>query len=81
MSGGSDEVSVRAVAEAILTVPVSHALELTTISAVSRSLAELLRLCALRVGLSRGEEAAALVLGNPKAWLGTHTMRLSRRLG
>lgn len=46
-------------------------LELTTIAAVSPSLAELLRLCALRAGLSRLVDAAPLALGNPKAWLGT----------
>ena len=46
-------------------------IELTTITAVSPSLAELLRLCALRAGLSRLATTRPLVLGNPKAWLGT----------
>lgn len=45
-------------------------LVLTSISAVSPSLAEVLRLCALRAGFSKAEGAASLVLGNPKAWLG-----------
>jgi hypothetical protein len=38
---------------------------------MSPSLAELLRLCPLRAGLSRAEGASRLVLGQPKAWLGT----------
>ncbi|MEW6071064.1 MAG: PD-(D/E)XK nuclease family protein [Planctomycetota bacterium] len=44
---------------------------LTSISAVSPSLAEVLRLCPLRGGLSRAEGAGRFVLGQPKAWLGT----------
>ncbi|HVM00504.1 MAG TPA: PD-(D/E)XK nuclease family protein [Egibacteraceae bacterium] len=52
-------------------MPAPPPLELTTIWTVSPSLAELLRLCPLRAGLSRLENATALVLGNPKAWLGT----------
>lgn len=47
------------------------ALKLTGIPTVSPSLAELLRLCPLRAGLSRVQDANALVLGNPRAWLGT----------
>ena len=46
-------------------------LAVTTISAASPTLVELLRLCPLRAGLSRVESATALILGNPKAWLGT----------
>lgn len=49
----------------------SPPLALARISAVSPSLAELLRLCALRAGLARVQSASGLVLGNPKAWLGT----------
>lgn len=45
-------------------------LELTRIPAVSPSLAEVLRLCPLRAGLSRLEGASQYVLGQPKAWLG-----------
>ncbi|MCL4851001.1 MAG: PD-(D/E)XK nuclease family protein, partial [Bryobacteraceae bacterium] len=41
------------------------------LSAVSPSLAELLRNCKLRAGFSRIERATQFVLGNPKAWLGT----------
>ncbi len=52
-------------------MPVPPPLELSAISTVSPSLAELLRLCGLRTGLSRVQNATALVLGNPKAWLGT----------
>jgi len=46
-------------------------LELTSIPAVSPSLAEVLRLCPLRAGLSRADGASQFVLGQPKAWLGT----------
>lgn len=44
--------------------------------AVSPTLAETMRLCKLRAGLSRAEGAREQVLGNPKAWLGTayHTV-------
>jgi hypothetical protein len=44
---------------------------LTSISAVSPSLAEVLRVCPLRGGLSKAEGARRFVLGQPKAWLGT----------
>ena len=37
---------------------------------MSPSLAEVLRLCPLRAGLSRVDDAKGLVLGNPRAWLG-----------
>lgn len=46
-------------------------LQLRTIEAVSPTLAEVLRLCKLRAGLSRAANADKYVLGNPKAWLGT----------
>lgn len=46
-------------------------IELTSISTVSPSLAEVLRLCPLRAGLSRANSAGQFVLGQPKAWLGT----------
>ncbi len=41
------------------------------IAAVSPTLAETLRQCKLRAGLSRAEGSSQHVLGNPKAWLGT----------
>lgn len=46
-------------------------IRLEAIEAVSPTLAETLRLCKLRAGLSRAEGASQHVLGNPKAWLGT----------
>ncbi len=46
-------------------------IRLKAIEAVSPTLAETLRLCKLRAGLSRAEGASQHVLGNPKAWLGT----------
>ena len=42
-----------------------------TIARVSPSLAEILRVCKLRAGLSVAPEARRYVLGNPKAWLGS----------
>lgn len=44
---------------------------LTEIKTTSPALAELMRLCFLRAGLSRAEGLSAFVLGNPKAWLGS----------
>ncbi len=41
------------------------------IQVVSPTLAESLRQCKLRAGLSRAEGSSRHVLGNPKAWLGT----------
>jgi len=41
------------------------------IKATSPTMAEIMRLCMLRAGLSRNQDAADFVLGNPKAWLGT----------
>ncbi len=46
-------------------------LVLPAISATSPTLAETMRICLLRAGLSRSTGSAAYVLGNPKAWLGT----------
>ena len=46
-------------------------LALPLISATSPSLAEAMRACPLRAGISRGAGSSAHVLGNPKAWLGT----------
>ena len=45
-------------------------LQLRAIETVSPTLAETLRLCKLRTGLSRAENISQYVLGNPKAWLG-----------
>jgi len=67
---GRLQVGLRGSAEAFLRAPIPP-LVLTSISAVSPSLAEVLRLCPLRGGLSRAEGAARFVLGQPKAWLGT----------
>lgn len=46
-------------------------IRLRRIETVSPTLAELLRQCKLRAGLSRAEGSSRYVLGNPKAWLGT----------
>ena len=50
---------------------VSRRLSVGLIAHTSPSLAEQIRSCMLRAGLSRGEGISAFVLGNPKAWLGT----------
>lgn len=46
-------------------------LQLKTIEAISPTLAEALRVCKLRAGLSRAANADKYILGNPRAWLGT----------
>lgn len=45
--------------------------ELAQIRATSPTLAEAMRACSLRAGLSRASGSSRFVLGNPKAWLGT----------
>lgn len=45
-------------------------LELPQIRATSPTLAETMRACLLRAGLSRASGSSNFVLGNPKAWLG-----------
>ncbi len=44
---------------------------LTTLPSTSPTLAEVMRSCMLRAGLSRAKGISAYVLGNPKAWLET----------
>lgn len=46
-------------------------LEVPEIRAISPTLAETMRECLLRAGLSRASGSSDFVLGNPKAWLGT----------
>lgn len=46
-------------------------LELPLIPVTNPSLAESMRACLLRAGLSKVPGVWAFVLGNPKAWLGT----------
>jgi hypothetical protein len=46
-------------------------LALSVIPVTSPTLAETMRACRLRAGLSRAAGNSAYVLGNPKAWLGT----------
>jgi hypothetical protein len=46
-------------------------LKLPQIRATSPTLAETMRACFLRAGLSRATASSKFVLGNPKAWLGT----------
>lgn len=70
MPTGGLQISLRGSAEAVLSAPIPP-IELTSIPAVSPSLAEVLRLCPLRAGLARADGAGQLVLGQPKAWLGT----------
>jgi hypothetical protein len=45
--------------------------QLPEIHATSPTLAETMRACLLRAGLSRAAGSSSFVLGNPKAWLGT----------
>lgn len=45
-------------------------LELHPIEATSPSLAEVMRSCFLRAGLSKISSSSSFVLGNPKSWLG-----------
>lgn len=70
MPTGRFQVGLRGSAEAVLNAP-KPPIELTSLSTVSPSLAEVLRLCPLRAGLSRANSAGQFVLGQPKAWLGT----------
>lgn len=70
MPAGGLQVGLRTPEEAVLSTAVAP-LELTSIASVSPSLAEVLRLCPLRAGLSRAGGAGQFVLGQPKAWLGT----------
>lgn len=65
---GHDEVYLRGAPEAVLAVPT---LELPEIRATSPTLAETMRACLLRAGLSKASGSSNFVLGNPKAWLGT----------
>lgn len=46
-------------------------LELRPITTVSPTLAEVMRSCFLRAGLSRTEGVESFVLGNPRGWLGS----------
>lgn len=46
-------------------------LELPEIRATSPTLAETMRACLLRAGLSKASGSSSFVLGSPKAWLGT----------
>jgi hypothetical protein len=48
-----------------------NGLALAAIPATSATLAETMRACLLRAGLSRSAGSAPYVLGSPKAWLGT----------
>src|SRR5262249_1710927 len=65
---GHDEVHLRGAPEAVLAVPT---LALPEIRATSPTLAETMRSCLMRAGLSRASGSSSFVLGNPKAWLGT----------
>lgn len=72
---GSIQVAVRNPEAAFLIhyrmqIMAHDVLQLSAIEAVSPTLAEVLRLCKLRAGLSRAANAENYVLGNPKAWLG-----------
>jgi PD-(D/E)XK nuclease superfamily len=56
-------------------------LELSPIQAVSPTLAETMRVCRLRAGVSRTPGSYHFVLGNPKAWLGTAYHEVLDRIG
>src|SRR4026209_822444 len=62
------QVDLRSAAEALLS---AHVLALPEIGATSPTLSESMRQCRLRAGLSKTAGASAMILGNPKAWLGT----------
>jgi len=53
---------------------------LPLIQSTSPTLAEAMRVCMLRAGLSRVQGIDVYVLGNPKAWLGTAYHRVLERL-
>src|SRR5438093_70456 len=55
-------------------------ISLPTIPSTSPSLAEAMRACLLRSGLSKTAGVSAYVLGNPKAWLGTAYHRVLKHL-
>ena len=56
-------------------------IRVSPIKSVSPTLAETLRQCKLRAGLSRAENSNRFVLGNPKAWLGTAYHAVLEQLG
>jgi hypothetical protein len=58
-----------------------NAIVLPEIKATSHSLAELMRACPLRAGLSRCRAVSAFVLGNPKGWLGTAYHEVLEKIG
>jgi hypothetical protein len=53
-------------------------IEVAMIAATSPTLAKVMRLCALRSGLSRSQRVRPYVLGHPKAWLGTRFLKATR---
>jgi CRISPR/Cas system-associated exonuclease Cas4 (RecB family) len=59
---------------------VTGALRLARLRSTSPSLAETMRSCLLRAGLSRLAGSSAFVLGNPKGWLGTAYHEVLRRV-
>ncbi len=56
-------------------------LELPEIRAISPTLAEIMRLCFLRAGLSKARGSSNYVLGNPKAWLGAAYHEVLEKIG
>jgi hypothetical protein len=56
-------------------------LELPEIRAISPTLAETMRLCFLRAGLSKASGSSNFVLGNPKAWLGAAYHEVLEKIG
>jgi hypothetical protein len=68
VSADNGKIDTRGLAETVLAV---KRVALPVISATSPTLAETMRACRLRAGLSRAAGSGAYVLGNPKAWLGT----------
>src|SRR5215475_8340633 len=55
-------------------------LSLPVINSTSPSLADLMRGCMLRAGMSRCPQLQPFVLGNPKAWLGTAYHKVMEQL-
>jgi len=56
-------------------------MEISHLRATSPTLAEIMRSCQLRAGLSRAPGSSDFVLGNPKGWLGTAYHEVLERIG
>src|SRR5262249_17809748 len=62
------------------TLLIDGKLELSEIPATSPTLAEAMRSCLLRAGLSRASRSSCFVLGSPKGWLGSAYHKVLERI-